>query len=193
VNPLGEGLIKTAPLKGVNPSLKTGKEGESEPDEAMEMALRIKDSATEARVARVLNTTRQGSTGSRESDSTTEEDEEERVSAKAERARKKEERVKTKNKKEKGIKRSDPQVSGMGSDTKIKRSKRAEEVEERETEEALDPEVDQEMTDVQDPSHEQSERGTEQLNEKQEDGGKERSPETEPSKGETEVQRLNRE
>jgi hypothetical protein len=38
VNPLGEGLVKTAPPKGVSPSLKTGKEGESAPDEAMEMA-----------------------------------------------------------------------------------------------------------------------------------------------------------
>jgi hypothetical protein len=80
-----------------------------------------------------------------------------------------------------------------GPTQKVTRSKRAEEVEERETEEALDPKVDQEMMDVQDPSHEQSERGAEQLNERQEDGGKERSPKTELSKGETEVQRLKQE
>jgi hypothetical protein len=155
----------------------------------MEMALRIKDPAIQARVARILNTTRRGSTGSKERDSTTEEDEEERVSAKTERARKKEERVKKRNKKEKGIKRGDSQISGKGSDTKVKRSKRAEEVKEGETEEALDPELDQEMTDVQDLPHEQSKRGAEQLTERQEDGGKKQSPEMEPSKKETEVQR----
>jgi hypothetical protein len=193
VSPLGEGLVKTAPPKGVSPSSTTGKEGESAPDEAMEMALKIKDPAIQARVTRVLNTTRRGSTGSKESESTTEEDEEERVSAKAERARKKEEQVKKKNKKEKGIKRGDSQVSGKEPDTKVKRSKRAEEVEEREIEEELDPEVDQEMTDAQGPFHEQSERGAEQLKERQEGGGKERTPETEPSKEETEAQRLKRE
>jgi hypothetical protein len=53
INPLGEGLSKTAPPKGVRPSLKTGKEQESEPDEAMEMALKIKDPAIQARVTRV--------------------------------------------------------------------------------------------------------------------------------------------
>jgi hypothetical protein len=147
-NPLVEGLGKTAPPKGVSPSLKTGKEQKSAPDKAMEMALNIKDPAIQARITRVLNTTRQGSTGSKESDSTTEEDEEERVSAKAERARKKEERVKKKNKKEKGIKRGDSQVSGKEPNTKVKRSKRAEEVEEKEVEEALDPEMDQERTDA---------------------------------------------
>jgi hypothetical protein len=65
-------------------------------------------------------------------------------------------------------------------------------VEERETEKALDPKVDQEMTDVQGPFHEQSERGAEQLKERQEDGGKERTPKTESSKGETEAQRFKR-
>jgi hypothetical protein len=112
------------------------------------------------------------------------------VSAKVERARKKKERVTKKNKKEKGIKRGDSQVLGKGSDTKVKRTKRAEEMEERELEEALDPEVDQEMTDVQGPFHERSERGAEQLKESQEDGGKERTPETEPSNEEIEAQRL---
>jgi hypothetical protein len=34
VNPLGEELTKTTPPEGVSPSLKTGKEGESAPDEA---------------------------------------------------------------------------------------------------------------------------------------------------------------
>jgi hypothetical protein len=119
ISPLGERLGKTAPPKGVSPSLKTGKEQESAPDEAMEMALKIKDPAIQARVTRVLNTTCHGSTGSKESGSTTEEDEEERVSAKAERARKKEERVEKKNRKEKGIKRGDSQVSGKEPDTKV--------------------------------------------------------------------------
>jgi hypothetical protein len=87
ISPLRKGLGKTAPPKGVSPFLKTGKEQESAPDEAMEMALKIKDLAIQARVTRVLNTTQQGSTGFKESDSTTEEDEEERMSAKAKRAR----------------------------------------------------------------------------------------------------------
>jgi hypothetical protein len=100
-------LVKTALSKEVSLFLKTGKEGEGAPDEAMEMALRIKDPAIQARVARVLNTARRGCTGFKDSDSTTEEDEEERVSAKEVRARKKEERAKKKNKKGKGIKRAD--------------------------------------------------------------------------------------
>jgi hypothetical protein len=42
-NPLGEGLIKTAPPKEGSPSLKTREEGGGARDEATEMALRIKD------------------------------------------------------------------------------------------------------------------------------------------------------
>jgi hypothetical protein len=81
-NPLGEGLIKTAPPKEGSPSLKTGEEGGGARDEAMEMALRIKDPKIQATMARALNTTRLGTTGSKDSDSTKDEEEEERVSAK---------------------------------------------------------------------------------------------------------------
>jgi hypothetical protein len=49
------------------------------------------------------------------------------------------------------------------------------------------------MTDAQGPFHEQSERGAEQLKDRQEEGGTERTPETEPSREETEAQRLKRE
>jgi hypothetical protein len=66
-------------------------------------------------------------------------------------------------------------------------------VEEKEVEEALDPEVDQEMTDAQGPFHEQSERGSEQGKDRQEEGGTERTSETEPSRKETEAQRSKRE
>jgi hypothetical protein len=172
-NPLGEGLIKTAPPKEGSPSLKTGEEGGGARDEAMEMALRIKDPKIQATVARALNTTRLGTTGSKDSDSTTDEEEEERVSAKEERARKKAERAKKKSKKSRGIKRADSQMSGKQSDKKIKRSKGMEEVEQGETEEAQEPVLDLEMTDVQDPSDEQPERGTEQLKGRQEVGIKE--------------------
>jgi hypothetical protein len=141
-------------------------------------------------VARALNTTRLGTTGSKDSDSTTDEEEEERVSAKEERARKKAERAKKKSKKATGNKRADSQTSGKQSDKKIKRSKGMGEVEERETEEAQEPVLDLEMTDVQDPSDEQPERGTEQLKGRQEVGVKEQRPETETSKGETEAERL---
>jgi hypothetical protein len=110
--PLGEGLVKTALPKEVSPSLKTGKEGKGVPDSAMEMALKIKDPIIQANVACTLHLTRTGATGSKDSDSTTEDKEEERVSAKEERARKKEERVKKKGKKEKGIKRTDSRGRG---------------------------------------------------------------------------------
>jgi hypothetical protein len=91
--------------------LKTGEEGGGARDEAMEMALRIKDPKIQATVARALNTTRLGTTGSKDSDSTTDEEEEERVSAKEECARKKAERAKKRSKKSKGIKRADSQMS----------------------------------------------------------------------------------
>jgi hypothetical protein len=117
---LGEGLVKTAPHKEVSPYLKTRKEGESARDEAMEMALKIQDPQIQATVARVLNTTRLGTTGSKDSDSTTDEEKEERVSAKEKRARKKAEQAKKKNKKAKGIKRVDSHASGKQSDKKIK-------------------------------------------------------------------------
>jgi hypothetical protein len=42
-NPLGEGLVKAVLPKEVSPSLKTGEEGEGALDEAMKMAMRIKD------------------------------------------------------------------------------------------------------------------------------------------------------
>jgi hypothetical protein len=114
------------------------------------------------------------------------------VSAKEERARKKAERAKKKSlKKSKGIKRADSQMSGKHSDKKIKRSKGMEEVEQ--TEEAQEPVLDLEMTDVQDPSDEQPERGTEQLKGRQEVGVKEQRPDTEPLKEETEAERLKRE
>jgi hypothetical protein len=135
-NPLGEKLVKAVLPKKVSPSLKTGKEGEGARDEAMEMALRIKDPKVQATVTRALNTTRLGTTGSKDSDSTTDEEEEERVSAKEERARKKAERAKKKSKKAKGIKQADSQTSGKQADKKIKRSKEMEEVEEKGTEEA---------------------------------------------------------
>jgi hypothetical protein len=180
-NPLGEGLIKTAPPLQVSPSLKAGTEGGSAQDEAMEMALRIKAPKIQATVARALNTTRLGTTGSKDSDSLTDEEEKERVSAKEERARKKAERTKKKGKKAK----------------RIKRSKEMEEVEEGETEKAPEPaglqSSDLEMTDVQDPSDEQLKRRTEQLKAKPAAEVKEPRPEMEPLKEETEAERLNRE
>jgi hypothetical protein len=71
--------------------------------------------------------------------------------------------------------------------------KRVEEVEEKEVEEALNPEVDQEMTDAQGPFHKQTEQGAEQGKDRQEEGGTERTFKTEPSRKETEAQRLKRE
>jgi hypothetical protein len=84
-------------------------------------------------------------------------------------------------------------MSGKQSDKKIKWSKGMEEVEKGETEEAQEPVLDSEMTDVQDPSDEQPERGTEQLKGRQEVGVKEQRPDTEPLKEETEAERLKRE
>jgi hypothetical protein len=190
--PLGEGLVKPVLPKEGSPSLKTGEEGEGERDEAMEMALKIKDPKVQATVARALNTTRLGTTESKDSESTTDKEEEERVSAKEERARKKAKRAKKKSKKAKGIKRADSQTSGKQSDRKIKRSKGMEEVEERETEEAQEPALDLEMMDVQDPSDEQPEKGTEQVKGRQEVGVKEQRPETEQLKEETGAERLKR-
>jgi hypothetical protein len=171
--PLEGGFIKTTPALEVRPSLNTGEKGASARDEAMEMALKIKDPKIQARVASALDTTRLGTTGSRQSDSTTDEEEEERVSAEEERARKKAEKAKKKSKKAKGIKRADSQASGKLLDKKIKRSKGMEEVEEGETKKAPEPVLDLEMTDVQDPSDEQLER--------------------EPLKKETETERAKRE
>jgi hypothetical protein len=115
------------------------------------------------------------------------------VSAKEERARKKAERAKKKSKKAKGIKRADSQTSVKQSDRKIKRSKGMEEVEERETEEAQEPVLDLEMTDVQDPSDEQPEKGTKQVKGRQEVGVKEQRPETEQLKEGTGAEHLKRE
>jgi hypothetical protein len=145
------------------------------------MAWRIKDPKIQATVARALNTTRLGTTGSKDSDSMTDEEEEERVSAKEERVRKKAERTKKKGKKAK----------------RIKRSKEMEEVEEGKTEKAPEPvglqPSDLEMTDVQDPSDEQPERRTEQLKAKPAAEVKESCPEMEPLKEKTEAERLKRE
>jgi hypothetical protein len=169
--PLEGGFIKTTPASEVHPSLNTGEKGASARDEAMGMALRIKDPKVQAGVARALNTTRLGTTRSRDSDSTTDKEEEEQVSA-DERARKKAEKAKKKIKKAKAIERADSQTSGKLLDKKIKRSKGMEEVEEGETEKAPELVLDLEMTDVQDPLDEQRER--------------------EPLKKETEIERAKR-
>jgi hypothetical protein len=119
-------------------------------------------------VARTLRLTRTVATGSKDSNSITDDEEKERVSAKEKRAKKKEDWVKKKGKKEKGIKRADSQVSGKGLEKKIKRSKRMEEVEERGTEEVQGPVLDLEMTEALDSLDKEPEREEDQLKKERE-------------------------
>jgi hypothetical protein len=183
------------PSKEVSPYLKKGKEGKGAPDAAMEMALRIKDPAIQATVARTLNKTRLGTTGSKDSDSTTKDEEEQRVSAREERARKKEELVNRKGSKGKGTKRADFQASGKESEKKIKRVRETDEGKERRIEEEHESARDLKMTAhaTLDLPAEQHKRETERLKGEQEAGFKEQRTETEQLNKETEAERLKRE